>query len=260
MLALLQFSGGDFQCAIKDYSQDYTDIKNSLTKTFIISPMTETIRGIDDHFGREYFTLKDIFIEERRKILQILLKERLSDFAKSYEDIYNEGRGSVLHLQDLGLDIPDEFKISAQYTLTKQFNDLFAESSYIDDTLIQMAEDINFEAKKMGITLDRKPTSNLFSHKLTENINRLVFSLEYQQADVINELLDEIDRLDLKVDISEPQNLFYTKIISQLNDLIENMSTQAERNLIEQLFDIAKRLNINIGFYQEKYDKMLVKK
>ena len=87
-----------------------------------------------------------------------------------------------------------------------------------------------------------------------------MFSLEYQQADVINELLDEIDRLDLKVDISEPQNLFYTKIISQLNDLIENMSTQAERNLIEQLFDIAKRLNINIGFYQEKYDKMLVKK
>ena len=62
------------------------------------------------------------------------------------------------------------------------------------------------------------------------------------------------------MDISEPQNLFYTKIISQLNDLIENMSTQAERNLIEQLFDIAKRLNINIGFYQEKYDKMLVKK
>ena len=50
------------------------------------------------------------------------------------------------------------------------------------------------------------------------------------------------------------------EIITQLNDLIENMSTQAERNLIEQLFDIAKRLNINVGFYQEKFDKILLSK
>ncbi len=261
MLALLQFSGGDFQCAIRECTSEYGEIKNKLSKIFIVNPMTETIRAIDDFFGREYFTLKDIFIEERRKILQILLKERLDEFAKSYEHIYNEGRSSVLHLQDLGLDIPDEFKISAQYTLSKQFNDLFTQSNaYIDDNIIQLASDINFEAKRIGIKLDKKPTSALFSKKIAENINRLVFSFEYQQADMLHDLLDEIEKLDIKVDISDAQNIFYTKIITQLNDLIENMSTQAERNLIEQLFDIAKRLNINVGFYQEKFDKILLSK
>ena len=261
MLALLQFSGGDFQCAIRECTSEYGEIKNKLSKIFIVNPMTETIRAIDDFFGREYFTLKDIFIEERRKILQILLKERLDEFAKSYEHIYNEGRSSVLHLQDLGLDIPDEFKISAQYTLSKQFNDLFTQSNaYIDENIIQLASDINFEAKRIGIKLDKKPTSTLFSKKIAENINRLVFSFEYQQADMLHDLLDEIEKLDIKVDISDAQNIFYTKIITQLNDLIENMSTQAERNLIEQLFDIAKRLNINVGFYQEKFDKILLSK
>lgn len=261
MLALLQFSGGDFQCAIREYGSDYNKVKNQLSKVFIVNPMTETIRAIDEYFGKEYFTLKDIFIEERRKILQILLKERLDEFAQSYENIYNEGRSSVLHLQDLGLDIPDEFKISAQYTLTKQFNDLFTESNaYIDDDVLQQAGDINFEAKKIGIKLDKTPTSQLFSRKISENINRLVFSLEYQQANIISELLDVIEKLELKVDISDAQNLFYTKIVYQLNDLLENLSTQAERNLVEQLFDIAKRLNINVGFYQEKFDKTLLAK
>ena len=151
MLALLQFSGGDFQCAIRECTSDYNSIKNELTKIFIVNPMTETIRGIDEFFGKEYFTLKDIFIEERRKILQILLKERIGEFAKTYEEIYNEGKASVHQLQDLGLDVPEEFKISAQYTLTKQFNDLFVSSNaYIDEDIIQLASDINFEAKRIG--------------------------------------------------------------------------------------------------------------
>ncbi|MBR3889263.1 hypothetical protein IKJ53_01985, partial [bacterium] len=166
-----------------------------------------------------------------------------------------------LQLQDLGLDVPEEFKISAQYTLTKQFNDLFvASNAYIDEELIQLASDINYEAKKMGIKIDKKQTSLIFGKKITDNINRLVFSLEYQQADVINELLDDIEKLEIVVDISNAQNLFYTRIMSQLNDLIDTMSCQADRNLIEQLFSIAKRLNINIGFYQAKFDKALLTK
>ncbi len=259
MFALLQFSGGDFHCAIKEYSNDYNEIKKELIRTYMVYPLTEIIRALDGFFGKEYFTLKDIFIEERRKILQILMKERLDDFAQTYEDIYNEGKGSVMHLQALGLDIPNEFKISAQFTLTKQFNDLFIHSNgFIDENTIQTAGDINFEAKKIGITLDKTKTSKMFSKKIAQNINRLVYSMEYQQAEVTHELLDIIDKLEINVDISEAQTLFFTKVVSNFEDMISNMNSSSDRNLIEQLFDIAERLNIKTDYYKSKFDKALL--
>ena len=82
MFALIQYADGDFHCAIKEYSDDteFNKIKNNLIKTFLMNPLTEIIRSLDEYFGKEYFTLKDIFIEERRKILQILLKGKLEKF------------------------------------------------------------------------------------------------------------------------------------------------------------------------------------
>lgn len=261
IFALLQYTGGDFHCAIKEYDEEYPEMQKELIRTYMINPLTEIIRALDGYFGKEYFTLKDIFIEERRKILQILMRERLDEFAKTYEDIYNEGKSSVLHLQALGLDIPNEFKIAAQYTLTRQFNELFTGSNgFIDEDIIQSASDINFEAKRIGITLDKTLTSKIFSKKVAQNINRLVYSMEYQQADVTHELLDTIEKLEIKADISEAQNLFYTRVVSKFDDMIEHTNCQSDVNLMEQLFYIAKRLNLNVDNYKTKFDRSVLTK
>lgn len=115
IFALMQYSGGDFHCAIKEYSDEaeFNKIKTELIKTYLMNTLTEIIRALDEYFGKEYFTLKDIFIEERRKILQILLKGKLEKFAQTYQEMYDDGKGAIYNLQGLGLKIPDEFKISA---------------------------------------------------------------------------------------------------------------------------------------------------
>lgn len=151
MFALMQYSAGDFHCAIKEFSDEteYNKMKAELIKTFLLNPLTEIIRALDEFFGKEYFTLKDIFIEERRKILQILLKDKMQKFARTYEEMYEEGKGSIYHMQNLGLAIPDEFKISAGYALSRKFNDLIMHSGgFVDPSITQQATDINFEAKK----------------------------------------------------------------------------------------------------------------
>ena len=48
MFAMLQFSGGDFQCSIKDYTDEYDNIEKDLIRTFITYPLTEIIRAIDN--------------------------------------------------------------------------------------------------------------------------------------------------------------------------------------------------------------------
>ena len=261
MFALMQYSGGDFHCAIKEYSDDfeYNKMKNDLIKTFMLNPLTEIIRALDENFGKDYFTLKDIFIEERRKILQRLLKDKMEKFAQIYQDMYDEGKGSIYHMQTLGLAIPDEFKIAAEYALSRKFNELIADSNgFVEPAVLQQAMDINFEAKSMGIKLDKQPSNNIFSKKIRQNINRLAYSFEIQQADVVLELFEYIEKLELEVDISEAQNIFFSKIYLNIGEIIEsskNSNRKSDRRFVEMLLDIGSKLNINTEFYRAKLVK-----
>ena len=262
IFALTQFSGGDFHCAIKEYSEDYSKLKANLIKTFLLNPLTEIIRAMDESFGKDYYTLKDIFIEERRKILQILLKSKLEKFSQIYQNMYDEGKGSIYHLQGLGLKIPDEFKISAGYALNKKFNDIVVHANgFIDDELVQQAIDVNYEAKKIDIQLDKTPSNAIFGRKILQNISRLVHSFEIQQADAILEIFDIVEKLELQVDIAEAQNIYFTKIYHRIGDIIETgIKRSSDRKLVEMLLDIGEKLNINTEFYRKKLDKLMLQK
>lgn len=265
MFALMQYSGGDFHCTIKEYSDDaeFNRIKNDLIKIYTMNTLTEIIRALDEYFGKEYFTLKDIFIEERRKILQILLKGKLEKFSQTYQEMYDEGKGSIYHLQGLGLSIPDEFKISAEYALSHKFNDIVVHSGgFVEDDLIQQATDINFEAKKIDIKLDKSPSNLVFSKKILQNINRLVHSFEIQQADVVLEIFDNVRKLELNVDIAEAQNIYFTKIYHRIGEIIASEAFKnkksSNKRFVEMLLDIGENLNINTEFYKRKLDKALL--
>ncbi len=262
VFALMQYAGGDFHCAIKEFSNnnEYQDLKNSLIRTFMISPMTEIIRALDEKFGKEYFTLKDIFIEERKKILQILLKDTLTKFADTYREMYDLGKGSIYHMQNLGLEIPNEFKISAGYALSKRFNDLLENSDgFVEDNIIQQVVDINYEARKMNIEIDKSPTNKNFSKRIIVNLKRLTKSFEVQQANAIMELFDIIEKLDLQIDIAEAQNIYYNRIYHRIGDILGKDSaktTEKELRFIHTLLAIGEHLNINVEFYRAKLIKL----
>jgi hypothetical protein len=226
----------------------------------MLNPLTEIIRALDEKFGKEYFTLKDIFIEERKKILQILLKDQLEKFADSYKEMYDQGKGSIYHMQNLGLEIPNEFKISAGYAMSQRYNDLLAHTDgFVENSIIQQISDLNFEAKKMNIQIDKTPSSNIFAKKIITNLNRLTKSFEIQQADAIVELFDIIAKLELQIDISEAQNIYYNKIYHRIGVILENnLENPKEKdfNFINILLDIGVKLNINVDFYKVKMDKL----
>ncbi|MDR1327194.1 MAG: DUF3536 domain-containing protein, partial [Heliobacteriaceae bacterium] len=265
IFALMQYSGGDFHCAIKEYSNEaeFKNIKTELIKAYMTSPLTEVIRLIDEYFGREYFTLKDIFIEERRKILQILLKSKLERFSNAYQEMYDDGKGSIYNLQSLGLKVPDEFKISAGYALSRRFNDIVVHSTgFLEEEAVQQAVDINLEAARIEIQLDKKPSNMVFSKKILLNVNRLVNNFEIQQADVLLELFDNVEKLELEVDIAEAQNMYFDRIYHRIGILLEEGlgKRSSNRRFVEMLLDIGARLNINTDFYRSKLDRVVVQK
>src|SRR5574344_416954 len=56
VFALLKYSGGDFHCAIKEFSSvdEFSAMQKNLNKIFADNPLTEIIRSLDENFGKEY--------------------------------------------------------------------------------------------------------------------------------------------------------------------------------------------------------------
>ena len=105
----------------------------------------------------------------------------------------------------------------------------------------------------MGVKLDKKPSSAVFSKKIIQNINRLVHSFEPQQAEVLLELFDNVDKLELELDISEAQNIYFTKVYQKIGDILSSSSSRkSDKKLVEMLLDIGTKLNINTEFYRNK--------
>ena len=257
VFALIQYADGDFHCALREYSDEneYKNLKQNLTRVFLLEPITEIIRALDEYFGKDYFTLKDIFFEERRNILQLLLRGRISKFAQVYQDLYTEGKGSIYQMQELGVNPPEEFKIAAKYALSKKYNDIVTSTGgLVDATDLQAIEAINFEANALDIKLDKGISNKIFAKKLEQNINRLAYSLEMQQADVVLDLFDYIEKMNLEIDISEAQNTYYTRIYHRIGEIAEAgkvNNRSSEKQFAQMLLDIGDRLNINTDFYRD---------
>ena len=110
----------------------------------------------------------------------------------------------------------------------------------------------------MGIKLDKQPSNAIFSKKILQNINRLAYSFEIQQADVVLELFDYIEKLELEIDISEAQNIYFSKIYHKIGEIIESSKTSnrtSDKKFVDMLLDIGTKLNINTEFYRTKLAK-----
>ena len=262
--ASIQFPEGDFHCAIKRYdeSENIVDLSKKFIDTYLNRPITEIIRLLDNIFGNEYFTLKDILIEDRSNILLSSLKDKLGKFSNVYRDVYNEGKSSILQLISLGINVPDEYKLAAQYTLSSDFNDLFKHSSdIIDENTIQRAIEIINEADDFKITINNEPTSKIFSDEIQKAIYGFSKNLEIHRLEKIIKLFVNAGKLRLKVDIAEAQNLYFNKIYTKFTRLLDH--TIEKNDHIEEvrdfLFDIlvlGEYLNINTDFYKSSILKL----
>lgn len=263
IFALLKYSGGDFHCAIKEYSsaEEFTEIQKNLTSTFVNFPLTEIIRSLDENFGSEYYTLKDIFIEERRKILNVMIQGKTNKFSGLYKDIYEDGKASIFHFKNLGLNPPDEFKIAAKYVLGMEFNKQFEnEDNVFSQHDLQEAIDINNEAKLLDIKLDKKLANTMFTERINDAMYALAKNPEIHRIETVLNLYKYVALLELRIDTSESQNTYFNKIHEILEEAVSNideLKDEYDRKFVLLLLELGNKLNINTEFYKETFDKVM---
>ncbi|HEO65935.1 MAG TPA: DUF3536 domain-containing protein, partial [Spirochaetes bacterium] len=243
VIASLHLGNRDFQCKIGELLSlpEYQKMKTDLMEIFDQESLTQVVRKLDFYFPGDFHSLKDLFVEERRKILAHVSGDIFSRFQDSYFTLYHDNKRLMEYHHELDVPIHREFQKAARFVLSKKLEELIIEEGYVEGEK-HYSEDITeiaCEAKKWQIQLDHKLSESTLNNLLNTRMDQLKEEGAKKVLLDILRLLQMAEDLGLEIAFWSLQNNYF----AIRSDLRHNH--QESIGLIE---DLERHLNIDVSF------------
>ncbi len=242
--AVLQINAPNYMIYIKEspFSNNFSKIVKHQFWRFDCGKIDLLKKNLGKDFQPQSLTLKELFLEERRKIAKLMSKYIFKDFEQTYKRIYEEYKPIMNDLFEMDIPVPQGFQLAAKYFLTGKLKSAmsdFVKSRKNWKSIIEIIE----QSKKLQIYLDKD--------LITKEIKRHIELLFEQMAEnplendlllIINSLLDIINGLELEMEIWCIQNLFYDFFYNKL----PKYPTGQEEDRLRDYKALGERLNFFI--------------
>jgi alpha-amylase/alpha-mannosidase (GH57 family) len=212
---VLHFGGSDFRCGLLPFTEEslHAEMVRSLFSR--ISSLTQVLREIDRIFvGRDY-TLRDLFLDERRQIASLLLHESMRRYESAYTEIFDSNRRIMEFLREIDSPIPLELRVAADVALTQRMQQLSAalvderrDLASIHSELLRICK----LARRIGARIDVQGSRPFFEKAIRDRLARLDSPGRKDPAFEIVELIELARGLGLKLDLYSAQNRFWARV------------------------------------------------
>lgn len=126
-------------------------LETEIRAAFGRADIAEVLRALERHFPAATYTLRTLFRDEQKKILDEVLATTLEGVERSYEQIYAQFAPLMRYLASLGQPVPKALHRAAEYTLTARLRRELERHTEIDlETLAALRK----EARDAGVTLE----------------------------------------------------------------------------------------------------------
>ncbi len=213
-----------------------------LERAFSIADFAEVIRVIDRHFGSSSYSIRTLFRDQQRRVLNIVMSTVLGELESAIGRLYKEHTPVMRFLNELKTPLPKVYRALAEFDRNMAFKRILNDEIINFDALDLILN----EAKEYNLNLD---TTELF-HISKEALLRLFKEAFNNPKDVI--VLDDIlnllwiiTKLPEKGDLSEAQNLYFDIYYKIKDDIIKPLDSE-EDDWLTPFKEIGKLLNIGL--------------
>ena len=116
VLAVLHFGGHDFRCSVGPASspEAYLALRDELLGVYDRGSLSDVVTTLNRRFGEEgAFTLRDAFLEERRRILDRVVGGTLNDLRAGHVRFYREHGRLLTYLVEASYPLPETVRFAA---------------------------------------------------------------------------------------------------------------------------------------------------
>ncbi len=247
--ALLRFGVYDFRCSVKcsGRNAEYLKIKNELFGQFSKVHVLELNELLDKYFGRHYLSLKDLFLEERRQIVNLLSRDVLKKLESAYYEFYEENWGMVEVFKQVELPLPAEYLTSAEYILNQQLNQEVArlESPFTMKKFGRVFEILQ-RAEELELTLKAEASQKTLDDFLLQRVNKLKAGIKLNLLQEIDTILQVDQKLRLGADKRIVQDIFFGVLKEYKKSLAKQRAGDKQSLVTKKMASIAQGLGFNI--------------
>ena len=247
--AVLHLGGPNFFTYVKDAS--FTNSFMKLIKyhfwKFNLGKVDKVKKDLDHNFHCSALSLKDLFLDERRKVGHLMSQHILKDFEKTYRQIYDSHKAIMGQLHSMDIPVPQGFLLAAEYSLTV---DLESEIKMLimGERNKEVVMDIIEQSRKWQINLKRPALQGMIKKGIEDNIQSLIKNpLEDHPIYTLNTLIDITKELRLNIEMWQIQNLFYSFLHYTLPDVKKAHPKEKFQNLFQAFKILGERLNFFMG-------------
>ncbi|WP_293329809.1 DUF3536 domain-containing protein [Microcoleus sp. CAWBG58] len=231
VFAAFHLGGWDFHCCIQPFGsrRSYTMLKERLFGVLEEASAAHAILEMVRLFGDQSFSLRDLFAEERHRIVQLLSQENLTRLDQLYTQVYRENYGVMMAFHRDELPVPLELQVAAEVALghrcltAAKALEVETEDS---DSLLAEIEAIATEAGNLRSRLNVPEVKQILERLVLRSLDTLLQagsgaderSSVKLEANIryIERLIAVGDRLSLGLCLDKSQELYFDSLYSQI--------------------------------------------
>ena len=184
----------------------YRGMVGASTDVFRRGDVPELIRTVDRHFGSGTFSLRYLFRDEQRRIVNNILDQATAEASALNRSFYSQYGTLIRFVADLGIPLSPQFQMAVDFTLQEEILSALAQDQVDPDRIADILE----QSTLAGIALDRVTLEFTFRRTLERAAER------YQRSQGELATLQAFERavgictsLPFEVNLWVAQNIFF---------------------------------------------------
>ena len=212
LYCVLHFGAADFRCGLTPYRgpDHLAEVESAILARSHSQSLAHLLREVDRFFpGRDY-GLRDLFLDERRRVADVLLEGTMQRYEDDYLEIFEDNRRLMEFLREIDSPVPSPLRVAADVTLTRRL---------LRVTGAARAGELDFDAAEAELGATVELAQRLGAHLHLAAVRRDVEALVASRVSALLDgkapaaraaelagILDLAHRLGLQLDLWDVQN------------------------------------------------------
>ncbi len=229
--ALIHYGDQNLRCGVRQFQdeQTYQAMEQEIMNFFSQGDFLELPKLLEKHFGSTLYTLKNLFHDEQRKVMNEILNLPLTEVETMYRHFYDNHASIMTYINNLSIPLPRPLHKTIEYIVNSNLKQTMEE----DILNLEKIEQIFAQANKFQAKFYDTEINYLFQQSLENLFLKLQtnpFNMELLKK--LIGLLEITDKNNLEINLWKVQNIVYNLSIE---DRIKNQNDQTYKDLFAQL-------------------------
>src|SRR5690606_24692973 len=232
---------------VRDFPSDeeYEAAAQEVADAFSTGDFPALIRLLDQRFGPPTYSLKSLFRDEQRRVVDGILSSTLEEVEAVYRQVYESRAPLMNFLRELRTPLPPELLTAAEYVLNA---DLMRALHRTPPDLVRIT-DLLEEARRWEVPLDGAGLAYALAQGLETLMDRLrAEPLNPERLAQLDEAAELIEEVPFEVNLWRVQNHFYEMLENIYPSMLERVLAGEEeaRRWVERFGSLGDKLRVRV--------------